>query len=66
LSEAKALLPKSGVKLAVFMQISAKNEHLRRRFMQQSVKVMVPASASEELEAENSPANALGASQVPS
>jgi hypothetical protein len=48
------------------MQISAKNEHLRRRFMQQSVKVMVPASASEELEAENSPANALGASQVPS
>jgi hypothetical protein len=60
------LLPKSGVKLTNFMQICPTNEHLPRRFMQQSVKAMRPTSASEELQAADSPANALGASQVPS
>jgi hypothetical protein len=30
--------PKSGVKLAILMQICPKNGHLRRRFMQQLIK----------------------------
>ncbi len=56
----RILIPKSGVKLAIFMQICPKNEHLPRRLVQQSVKAMKPASASEELQAINWPANTLG------
>jgi hypothetical protein len=65
-SKTSNLIPKSGVKLTNFMQICPTNEHLPRRFMQQSVKAMRPTSASEEIQAADSPANALGASQVPS
>jgi len=32
------VIPKSGVKLAILMQICQKNEHLPRRFMQQLIK----------------------------
>jgi hypothetical protein len=33
-----AVVPKSGVKLAIVMQIRPKNEHLPRGFMQQLIK----------------------------
>jgi hypothetical protein len=54
------------VKFTIFVQNCPKNEHLTFRIMQQSVRVMKAASASEELEVANSPASALAASQVPS
>jgi hypothetical protein len=34
-----SVIPKSGVKLAILMQICPKNEHLPRRFMQQLIEV---------------------------